>query len=129
MENIKQKTAAEIIDETVEFYSNKPRSINSQGFCLYKGPNNTECAFARLVLEDKKYLLSEGETADAIIAFNDDKELLKPEYRGQKKEFYRALQILHDYPGYWEGRKLTTTGQAYVKTLKQRYANTDAKES
>ncbi len=114
-------TKHEIIDETVEFYSNNPRSLDEEKeHCLYKGPNNTECAFARMVRDEDKVNLKEGWTAKALLN-GLSIDIIKDEYKGYEFDFYNDIQALHDTKRYWKSGGLTDYGKEKVVELKREY--------
>lgn len=131
-----RKTIHEIIDETVEFYSNNPRSLVveddeeddhlRQTRCLYNGPNGTKCAFARLVKDEFVHLLPEESCCVVNYALICPMEHLKEEYQNHPPGFYRQLQILHDASSNWvelgDGtRKLSDRGIELVDSMKTKF--------
>ena len=122
---LKQKTKVEIINETVEFYSNNERAISDIGTCMYKTPNGLRCAHSRCISDeyiDKiSKLFNHSTTADGVIHhFNDDIHLIP--YRGNHPNFWIDIQLLHDTCYYWEKNKngkntLTKDGKKFVKEL------------
>lgn len=116
MKTKERKSMHEIIDETVEFYSNNPRSIGA-GRCKYIGPNGTMCAFARLVTNPTQ--LEEGYCCSS----KDNWKIaeIKDEYAGYSWDFYRNLQILHDDGDNWSFGKLSPEGEVFVKELKEQF--------
>jgi len=127
------KTKIEIIDETVKFYKDRPRSMDSLA-CLYtsivKG-KKTHCAVGRCFLpkhKNKKFEYNE----DAVKCLNKSvglDSLLKEEYRGHDIEFWINLQKLHDGDSFWDkidgscGQNLSCAGKKRVKELKEEYKN------
>ena len=113
-------TKLQIIDETVEFYKNNPRSLSGT-LCVYNGPNDTKCAFSRCceILIPSSF---EGKSAAFALRERGD-YILKPEYRGHGLMFWNDLQSLHDLPRNWEltGNKLTIEGEKAVQRLKELY--------
>lgn len=115
-------TCIEIIDETVEYYSNNPRSINDYKICTYHGENGEKCAFSRLCEDDVDFSLFEGRACDYIFKVNPNfMENLKEEYRYKDLNFYRDLQRLHDNESYWKGSNLSEDGESFVEQLKETY--------
>ena len=126
------KSKLEIIDETVKYYSNNPRSISS-GNCYHyyqEGENGPEfCAFGRCCTEDNAKILESKGAYISLICSSDSNHrpsvdtFLKPEYHGHNLEFWEDIQDLHDSHGYWERDKvLSALGKSRVKQLKERYA-------
>lgn len=127
---MEKKTAHQIIDETVEFYTHNPRSIVDSKNphiphmlakrCVYNGPNDTHCAFARLCIDPKVLSPLEGNSAGSVL-LDLGSDILKPEYRGFTKPFYSDLQRLHDLDEFWNETGLTEEGEKYVEYLKETY--------
>ncbi len=113
----------EILNETVEFYSSDPvgrRGMKDNGQCLYKITKENgdvcKCAVGRYMLDD----ISE-EIYDKIENFDGSHEsvtsLLKEEYKGLNKTFWKALQLIHDLDGFWNSRGITTVGKSEYYSL------------
>jgi hypothetical protein len=121
------KTAHEIIDETVEYYSKNPRSLGKYGSkdsaCLYLGPNGEKCAFSRCVMDSEVKGLhqSEGQSLNMFVRNDSLDHVLESEYRGHSKDFWISLQHLHDDKSHWNGNTLTVEGQNFVKRLKKHF--------
>lgn len=111
-------THHQIIDETVEYYSNNPRSVRVDGFCLYLGPNGEKCAFSRCLTDE----------GVAMVHFHENTRVgheylihLKSQYQGKSVKFWRDLQRLHDNQSHWDNKELTSIGKQYVEYLKNEY--------
>jgi hypothetical protein len=108
-------TAHEIIDETVEYYQNNPRSQSEDGnSCLYNGPNGEKCAFSRCCTPDSKFKEGRG----SRLQLN---AILLPQYEGQSKRFWDEIQNLHDTDNHWDGNTLSMYGQKEVLRMKNEY--------
>jgi hypothetical protein len=106
-------TALEILEETIEFYQNNPRSIDStSGACKYKSDNGNECAFQRCVETD----LSEYEGLNAVMGKTDIQ--FKKGYEGYPKEFWNEIQWLHDHDDFWQDNKLSENGLKQYQKLR-----------
>jgi len=99
-------TFAELVDETVEYYSNNPRSFEtakmmSGNMCKYAGPNGQRCAAARLC--DESVTDFEAMDSQSQPAWSDVCHMatLKPEYAHFTTDQIQALQSLHDSDLYW----------------------------
>ena len=125
-------TFAELVDETVEYYSNNPRSLVTNGIggsaCRYAGPNGERCAAARLCDESATDL--EAMDSQDQCAWTDVHHMatLKPEYAHFTIEQILDLQLLHDRDWYWinpYGKNgavgLTESGKQAAYNLKSRY--------
>ncbi|HMT01953.1 MAG TPA: hypothetical protein PKD00_01355 [Burkholderiales bacterium] len=129
---IKRLTAIEIIDETVEFYSNNDRCITEKDGCVYLNEKNQKCAHSRCLKENylRKVIYIdynfEHNASEIIQKFKDNCHL--PKYRGQLPKFWDQIQILHDDSIYWivdevtNKNVLTNKGLEYVEALKKEYA-------
>lgn len=133
------KTTHEIIDETIEWYSNNPRS---KGFrdsgketCKYLGANGTHCAFSRccdlsnhevvkilrkLDSETNEGALRDFESESAFSKHCDFffQDLLGADYRGHAIDFWASLQCLHDMDSCWPNERLSDEGFSYANYLK-----------
>lgn len=120
MEN--RLSAVEIINETVEFYSQDVtrRSLDN-GICLYAGPEGKKCAYARCWREGVYKPEYEGITAINPKLPRPD-ELVEERYKGQFVSFWRDLQFFHDSVDNWDGNVLTVHGKKYVETLLKKYS-------
>lgn len=126
-------TFAELVDETVAYYSNNPRSLvmplNGHGSaCKYAGPNGERCAAARLCDESVTDL--EAMDSQDQPAWLDVHHMatLKPEYAHFTIEQILDVQYLHDRDWYWldpYGKSgavgLTVAGKKAVFRMKSRY--------
>jgi len=125
-------TFAELVDKTVEYYSNNPRSFVPNGLggasCQYAGPNGERCAAARLCDES----VTDLERMDSHLECEWDQvchlATLKPEYAHFTTQQIHALQFLHDRDSNWidpYGKSgavgLTGEGKKAVYRLKLRY--------
>lgn len=117
------KTKIEIIDETVEFYSKNPRSLDENGACVYNGPGGCLCAFSRVVKPEMRNELVEGNDAGSLLS-RLGCQILLDDYRIVNPNFWRKIQFLHDNPDHWNGTftGLSESGEVYVAELKQKYA-------
>jgi|688.fasta_scaffold318869_2 hypothetical protein len=116
-------TAHQIIDETVAYYQEFPRSLNGERkvanetgdiLCLYNGPNGEKCAYARCCTPDSEF--EEGKSATC-----QPKAKLLPQYEGHSLSFWSGIQALHDTNCYWDGNRLTEEGIKKVEYLKSHY--------
>jgi hypothetical protein len=132
-------TTHEIIDETIEWYSNNPRS---KGFrdsgaetCKYFGAGGANCAFSRCcdlsnpevvkLLEKMDNDSDGGALSDfsSEVDFSENldfffQDLLDANYRDHLIEFWASLQKLHDTDHFWTTGKLSDDGLSYAKRLK-----------
>jgi hypothetical protein len=110
-------TKIQIIEETVEFYSNNSRSKSKDiSTCLYNGPNGEKCAFSRCCTQDSFF--NEGEQSKDQIDAN-----LLPQYSHipYDDQFWADLQDLHDTGDNWRDKSLTNAGLTHLNKLKKKY--------
>ena len=131
MNQVKPMTFAELVDETVEYYTNNPRSFEygsmGNAMCKYAGPNGERCAAARLCDEstDLEYLDGQRQPAWEDVC---DMATLKPEYAHFTTAQIVALQTLHDRDLNWLApygksgtRGLSSEGKAKVELIKAKF--------
>lgn len=133
MNQVKPMTFAELVDETVEYYTNNPRSSvriseGASSACKYAGADGERCAAARLCDESATDL--EAMDSQDQPAWLDVHHMatLKPEYAHFTIEQIHDLQNLHDRDWYWldpYGKSgavgLTEKGKKVVYRMKLRY--------
>ena len=118
-------TAQQIIDETVEYYKNNPRSVkvreDGSRVCQYLNDETSAmCAFGRCLTENSlKVAHEQYEGLPAYSVLGDTEIKLKPQYEGQPNAFWQELQYLHDTPRFWDGNTLSDEGVRRVKELKK----------
>lgn len=127
-----QKTKIEIIDETVEFYSNNPRALSNTGTCQYLTSEGLKCAFARCCTDESVTLLHEKFEGKVVAEFPathgesipDVETLLKDEYKGHGNLFWGDVQMLHDFNRIWDSLNggLSNEGLRKVNELKAKYS-------
>ena len=114
-------TISEIVDETIAFYQNNPRSFfideDGDNRCRYNGPNGEKCAFSRCCTPESKF--DEGDNA-----LSQANAVLLPQYEGHSLVFWNALQRLHDNNNHWNGNVLTDAGIEYANQIKSTVYNT-----
>lgn len=128
-------TKFEIIDETVEFYKNNPRSLDEfnihgikTGNCVYLSNEGNKCGFSRCCTDEGVKILHEKfDINDGTGVQEDFLQFLKPEYQGHNLDFWKDIQSIHDSGGGWEksgnGNTLTDYGIKFVNRLKEKYIN------
>jgi hypothetical protein len=117
-------TKIEILHETAKHYNLSNRSVDSER-CLYVGPNNKQCAFARCCVNPLKEWDGHGGVNSLVNRFGKDNvdNLLKPEYHGHKIEFWIKVQRLHDVLHYWNEDGLSEQGREEYNKLLKLYTN------
>lgn len=119
-------TAIELIDETVNYYSQNPVGKRAtrvedgiQIGCEYYTPEGRMCAVGRCCKNPKLVEeQNEGLWATSIPNFES---ILKKEYQGFPIKLWEELQNLHDTAGYWTETGLSHSGEDKVKELKESY--------
>lgn len=121
-----------IIQNTVKYYSEdiSRRSLGKIG-CLYKGPDNKECAFQRAVIDDlseyDKIMEETGFSATPrklckIVTFKTEFNLTEKDLKKEKiPKFWQDIQNLHDDSFLWCENGLTIEGKEEVKRLMEKY--------
>lgn len=113
---MEKKTYHQVIDETVEYYLNNPRSVGVDGLCLYNGPNGEKCAFSRCCEPDSQF--NEGWPASSSGHMNN----LRAEYKHLNiPDFWNSLQELHDKEEYWTEPNHVENRERFVLHLKSLY--------
>ena len=122
------KTKADIIQETLEYYSQDPcrrRAFDGGCHYLHIDPDGTKrrCAVGRCLSEEAKSNeiigdYGQGAKSLALSHGNGDIDnLLAPEYRGHDIHFWLLLQGLHDHSRNWTDDGLSVNGELDVKRM------------
>lgn len=124
-----QLTKLQIIEETVNFYSEDPSrrsKYGSSNTCAYNGPGNTHCAVGKCLMSKYKKqgqkLLGNNDGVNSLYEyhnFNSLDKMLSPKYRGHAGTFWASLQNLHDGDQYWTETGLSSQGKEYVDRLRR----------
>lgn len=133
-----QKTKLEILDETVQYYTEDPkRRATTKGplgrnLCVYLAEDGRMCAFSRCMIDPSRAkdvatpcgdmverLLGKRVRTDEVIPVG----ILKPEYDGYTIHFWLQIQGIHDSGEYWDDKGMTGIGKERVKTLRGQYKN------
>ena len=126
-------TAEQIVDETVEWYENNPRSIQDldgcgSTICVYLTDDELRCAHSRCLTEESlSYVLennyNNGSAVNVLKQLSDECHL--EQYRGQPSDFWCEIQRLHDTDPFWKrkdnGNELTNYGKECVQFIKFKY--------
>jgi hypothetical protein len=106
-------TQQEIVQETIDFYAENPRSVDTVGACRYLSPAGAKCAVGRcLTPEALKRAHADYEGNDALELLTElGEDALQEKYRGHSDRFWAKLQCLHDSNNNWrrDGEKLVLT--------------------
>lgn len=121
------KTKAEILQETVEYYSEdiNRRAVGGNEVCLYTTADNRHCAVGRCLTEEAIDTVQdfEGDVEDLVDEYAEDNidNILKEQYKGHEEKFWADLQTLHDKESNWDKTGLTEEGQDYIEYLKSKW--------
>lgn len=139
---VKRMTAAEIIDDTIEYYRTHPRSLDSTGNCIYDDGADKRCAVGRFMLSPirKRCRATDlvglnvlgiealwSKSEERLTCFGSHDRLLYKKVHGQPMAFWVALQDLHDGDMGWEqpdsavGSRLSADGKYKVAEMKRRF--------
>lgn len=124
---MKRLTKAEIIDETVAFYSEDPegrRAVDEDGVCQYVVPKSgCRCAVGRCMTKrgvaraQRQQDATSGSLWSLVRKFGDLDCLLFARYRGHGVGFWAEVQTLHDGSESWNG-ELSPHGGRVVADLR-----------
>lgn len=115
-EIVKQKTKAEIVQETIDHIRTHGLCL-IEGRCVYSDFSGNMCAVGRCM--SPEYLKKYGNSnKDAVSLIEENgQELFFAEYRGHDSRFWTDLQSFHDSFSVWDGRELTTWGKMLATEL------------
>lgn len=124
----------DVLNKVIEYYGENPklkRSVKAnqhgENQCVYKGDNNTVCAFALFVKPEKRRYLIENKTVQNMFGFGGEylgvetvSDFLKKEAMHiTDLDFWQAIQYLHDDNLCWSTKGLTARGYSYVNRIKR----------
>ena len=126
-------TAEQIVNETVQWYENNPRSLQiidvvGSTTCLYLNDEEQRCAHSRCLTEEAleyilKNNLNNGSAVNVITQLSDKCHIEK--YQGQPDGFWSELQRLHDTDPFWKrkdnGNELAYKGKCQAQFIKFKY--------
>lgn len=120
------KTKLEIIDETINYYSNPNNRGITGNMCKYLTDNGKMCAVGRCMAKPHTSYLG---AASRILIRDGTQELkleleplLKEEYRGHSVKFWNDLQHLHDRAQHFTYTGFSHKGIEFIDELKAAYA-------
>lgn len=125
----------EILNEMIAYYSEDTsrRSNGVQGGCVYNNSVGDHCAVGRCFKPEYKDqgtdLIGNEETSVEdlveIHELNSIDDLLDPVYQGHELQFWKDLQILHDFDRYWDENGLSELGIERVKIIRENFGITE----
>lgn len=119
---VRQLSVAEIVAETVEYYSADPkgkRGTNTKGGCEYLIEGRM-CAVGRCAIDPSTL---EGVCDNILVRNRDTGKLssldtgLRFQYRGHSEVFWSYLQDLHDANINWDDDGITIEGQQMADNI------------
>lgn len=118
-----KKTALEIIDETVAYYSEdvSRRAIgNSITSCSYYTEDGRMCAVGRCLQKPENFK-GNLQSAHSLNAEFGLEEIIKEEYKGHTLSFWESLQHLHDDNDHWTETGLNEHGLRKLENIKRNF--------
>lgn len=120
------KTKPEILQETLEFYSQDPaRRAYNEGVCYYlkidEDGIKRRCSVGRCLSKEAKYNGGINRHPNGVkdlatnFGENNIDNLLAPEYHGHDVDFWASLQDLHDLTFNWTATGLSEEGVKSVE--------------
>ena len=92
----------DILKDTIEYYSESPRAVDSGGSCQYTDANGNHCAIGRYMREEfqtTEFYANNGVSVGSLSA--DVDTYLKSNVLGLTEKFWIALQDIHDSDNNW----------------------------
>ena len=112
----------DILKDTIEYYSESPRAMDSSGSCQYTDDNGNHCAVGRYMrpeFQTVDFYANNGVSVGSLAA--DVDTYLDSKVIGLTEKFWCALQDVHDSCNNWgeydEG--LTERGKHMYNTVKK----------
>lgn len=116
-------TAIELIDETVEYYSQDTsrRAVDEDDFCSYKKKGKM-CAVGRCILKKQNTKLTgSAKNINRCGKMINLEDILKTKYKGFPMDLWMDLQAIHDVSRYWDADGLSEFGKDRVEQAKERW--------
>ena len=112
-----------ILEDTIEYYSEEPRAMDASGSCQYTDNNGNHCAVGRYMRPEFQtidFYANNGVSVSSLAA--DVDTYLDSKVIGLTEKFWAALQDVHDSCNNWgeydEG--LTVVGRARCDSMKKK---------
>ena len=113
----------DILEDTIEYYSESPRAQDSSGSCQYTDDDGNHCAVGRYMrpeFQTTEFYANNGVSVGSLAA--DVDTYLDSKVIGLTEKFWSALQDIHDSDNNWgeydEG--LTECGKTRCGSMKDR---------
>ena len=119
----KQQQMQDILEDTIEYYSESPRAMDLSGSCQYTDDNGNHCAVGRYMrpeFQTTEFYCNNGTSVISLAA--DVDTYLESSVLGLTEKFWSALQDIHDSCNNWgeydEG--LTAVGRTRCDSMKKK---------
>ena len=113
----------DILEDTIEYYSESPRAMDLSGSCQYTDTDGNHCAVGRYMrpeFQTTEFYGNNGTSVSSLAA--DIDTYLKSNVLGLTEKFWSALQDIHDSNNNWgeydEG--LTECGRTRYGSMKDK---------
>ena len=113
----------DILEDTIEYYSDSPRAMDLSGSCQYTDDNGNHCAVGRYMREEfqtTEFYANNGVSVGSLAADLDT--YLDSKVIGLEEKFWCDLQDIHDSDntcGEYDDR-LTAVGDVRCNSMKSR---------
>ena len=118
-----RKRMQDILEDTIEYYSEEPRAMDASGSCQYTDDNGNHCAVGRYMrpeFQTVNFYANNGVSVGSLAA--DVDTYLDSKVIGLTEKFWCALQDVHDSCNNWgeydEG--LTAVGRVRCDSMKKK---------
>ena len=113
----------DILEDTIEYYSESPRAQDSSGSCQYTDADGNHCAVGRYMREEfqtTEFYANNGTSVGSLAA--DVDTYLESNVLGLTEKFWSALQDIHDSDICWGeyGEGLTAIGEVSCDSMKKK---------
>jgi len=113
----------DILEDTIEYYSESPRAQDSSGSCQYTDTDGNHCAVGRYMREEfqtAEFYANDGVSVGSLAADLDT--YLKSNVLGLTEKFWSALQEIHDSDNNWAeyGEGITSVGKVRHARMKDK---------
>lgn len=119
-----QKTRSQIIEETINYYSDsKKRGLSDKNICQYITKDGNMCAVGRCLINpsDPKLVAEDGDDTVQVEDIENLDNLLKEEYRGHPLDFWTHLQMWHDSNNHFDENGITEKGKNAMWRLRTKW--------
>ena len=119
----KQQQMKDILEDTIEYYSESPRAMDLSGSCQYTDDNGNHCAVGRYMREEFQTTEFYGNNGTSVGSLAADVDTyLESKVLGLTTRFWSALQDIHDSSNNWGeyGEGLTECGRTRCGSMKSR---------